>query len=144
MPIHGVAFGMLGDDAVDARDEDIIIEYPPRDRGKGARVTLRLPPRLVAYIAELAISNDRSLASEVQVALEVHENLSRLAAVTNTEEQERQRRASGGLRGVVGPSADRFADHMRNQIARDWSESFFDDPARAAEFTASLLGRTGD
>lgn len=143
MALERVAYGLIGDSEVGderEREEDTLVEYPLRDK-KGAKITLRLPARLVDYLGALASSNNRSLAAEIQVALEVHESLSRLAAVTDHETQQRLRDQSNGEVGVVGENADRFAEQLRTEVQRAWAGSFFNSSSRARRFVAELLGR---
>jgi hypothetical protein len=91
MPIENPLFQIIGDDDAgpeEARMESIEDLRPGGE--KGARVSLRLPPRLVLYIQGLAESNGRSFATECQAALEAHEALSRLTAVLDQDLQLRR------------------------------------------------------
>jgi hypothetical protein len=107
--------------------EDVAVEAIEDLRAtgdRGARVTLRLPVRLAAYIESLAKSNDRSFAAEVVAALQAHEALSRLAAVLDTELQERRKRESGGVHGVTGETAAKFVAMQREDLGRIWAAAF--------------------
>jgi hypothetical protein len=141
MGIENPLFQIIGDN--DAGPEEAQLEQIEDLRpvgGKGARLTLRLPPRLVLYLQGLAESNGRSLASECQAALEAHELLSRLSAVSDQELQRHRKAESNGLHGVTGDSAANFADHLRDDLARIWSQSFSTRPQQR-RFADELLGR---
>jgi hypothetical protein len=125
MSIENPLFQILGDNDAGPEEQQLegIEDLRPRG-GKGARVTLRLPPRLVLYLQGLAQSNGRSFAAECQAALEVHEALSRLSAVLDSDLQARRKAESGGLHGVTGTPADKFAEMLRDDVSRIWSQSF--------------------
>jgi len=131
MGIENPTFQIIGDNDAGPEEEQLaaLVDLRPGG-GKGARVTLRLPPRLVAYLQGLAHSNGRSLAVECQAALEAHEALSRLSAVLDHELQARRTAESGGVHGVTGKSAERFAEMLRDEISRIWSQSFATSPQR--------------
>jgi hypothetical protein len=125
MPIENPLFQIIGDN--DAGPEDAQLEAiedlrPGGD--KGARVSLRLPPRLVAYLQGLANSNGRSFAAECQAALEAHEALSRLTAVLDQELQRRRKEESDGVHGVTGQGAERLAERLRDELGEIWSTAF--------------------
>lgn len=125
MAIENPLFQIIGDN--DAGPEEAQLEAIEDLRpagGKGARITLRLPPRLVLYLQGLADSNARSLASECQAALEAHELLSRLSAVSDHELQKRRKAESGGVHGVTGAAAERLAEGLRDDLARIFSQAF--------------------
>jgi hypothetical protein len=125
MPVDNPLFQILGDnEAGSEQDFEVTVEDLRPAGGKGARVTLRLPPRLVSYIAGLAHSNGRSWAAECQAALEAHEALSRLSSVRDQDLQERRKKASRGVHGVTGKRAERFAEMLRDDLARIWATSF--------------------
>lgn len=125
MSIENPLFQIIGDNDAGPEESQLeeLVDLRPQG-GKGARVTLRLPPRLVAYLQGLAQSNGRTLAVECQTALEVHEALSRLSAVLDQELQTRRKSESGGIHGVTGRSAERFAEMLRDNVSRAWSQSF--------------------
>jgi hypothetical protein len=61
--IENPMFQIIGDNDAGPEEEQLeaLVDLRP-EGGKGARATLRLPPRLVAYLQGLAHSNGRSLA----------------------------------------------------------------------------------
>ena len=125
MAIENPLFQIVGDN--DAGPEEArleAIEDLRPDGGKGARVSLRLPPRLVLYLQGLAESNGRSFAAECQAALEAHEILSRLSAVLDQDLQRRRKRESDGVHGITGETADRFAETLRDDLSALWSQAF--------------------
>lgn len=125
MSIENPLFQIIGDNGAGPQEEQLerIEDLRPQG-GRGARVTLRLPPRLVVYLQGLARSNGRSFAAECRAALEVHEALSRLAAVLDSELQTRRNAHSDGVHGVTGESANKFAEMRRDDVGRIWSQSF--------------------
>jgi hypothetical protein len=125
MPIENPLFQIVGDDDPGPEEEQLESIDDLRARGgKGARVSLRLPPRLVLYIGGLAESNERSFAAECQAALEAHEILSRLSAVLDQDLQSRRKQESGGVHGVTGQNAERFAERLRDELGEIWSRAF--------------------
>lgn len=125
MPIENPVFMLMGDDdAGPEQDTDFTLEDLRRLGDKGARVTLRLPPRVYNYVAGLAESNRRSVAAEIQAALEVHETLSRMSALLDQDLQTRRHQESGGQHGVVGLTADRMIETLREDLGALWSASF--------------------
>lgn len=141
MPIENPLFQIIGDN--DAGPEDAQLETVEDLRpggGKGARVSLRLPPRLVLYIQGLAESNGRSFAAECQAALEAHEALSRLTAVLDQDLQLRRKRESDGVHGVTGEGAEQFADRLRDELGEIWSGAFSTRQQRR-RFADDLLAR---
>ncbi|MBJ7470351.1 MAG: hypothetical protein JHD16_03580 [Solirubrobacteraceae bacterium] len=140
MPIQNPLFQILGDnDAGPEQDFDLSIEDLRASGGKGARVTLRLPPRLVSYIAGLAETNRRSFASEVQAALEAHEALSRLSALMDEDLQRQRYEHSGGQHGVIDESAERMVQMLRRELSDVWAASF-GVPGADAAFAETLSG----
>jgi hypothetical protein len=116
---------LIGDnDAGPEQDFDLKVEDLRTAGEKGARVTLRLPPRVYNYVAGLAASNRRSVAAEIQTALEAHEALSRISALIDRELQEQRLRDSNGVHGVVGETAERMIRMLRRDLAALWAGSF--------------------
>ncbi len=133
MPIENPLFQILGDDdAGPEQDFDLTVEDLREVGEKGARVTLRLPPRVYNYIAGLAASNRRSVAAEIQAALQAHEALSRMTALLDQDLQQQRHRDSDGVHGVVGESAKKMIRMLRRDLAALWAGSFglAGDPSR--------------
>lgn len=140
MAIENPLFQIMGDDDVGPEEDQLeLIEDLRPAGGKGARVSLRLPPRLVLYIGGLAETNGRSFAAECQAALEAHEALSRLSAVMDQELQARRKRESGGVHGVTGENAERFAERLRDELGEIWSKAFT-TRSEQRRFADRLLG----
>jgi hypothetical protein len=141
MGIENPLFQILGDNDAGPEEQQLeAIEDLRPEGGKGARVTLRLPPRLVAYFQGLAQSNGRSFAAECQAALEAHEALSRLSAVLDHELQQRRKFESDGVHGVTGESARKLVDMLHDDLGRIWSQSFSTSTQRRA-VADRLFGR---
>lgn len=141
--IENPLFQIVGDN--DAGPEEAQLEAIEDLRptgGKGARVSLRLPPRLVLYLQGLAESNGRSFASECQAALEAHEVLSRLSAVLDQDLQQRRKRESDGVHGITGSNAERFAETLRDDLGQLWSRAFVTRDEQR-KFADRLIGHAG-
>ncbi|HWA54130.1 MAG TPA: hypothetical protein VG816_08160 [Solirubrobacterales bacterium] len=141
MAIENPLFQIIGDNDAGPEEEQLEgIEDLRPDGGKGARVSLRLPPRLVLYLQGLAQSNGRSFAAECQAALEAHEILSRLSAVLDQDLQLRRKRESDGVHGITGERAERFAETLRDDLAGLWSRAFVTREEQR-RFTDRLIGQ---
>jgi hypothetical protein len=143
MPIENPLFQILGDDDAGPEEAQLETIEDLRSTGeKGARVSLRLPPRLVLYLSGLAESNGKSFAAECEAALKAHEILSRLSAVLDQELQIRRKQESGGVHGVTGKNAERFAELLRDELGEIWSRSFvFATRSQQRKFADLLLGQ---
>ena len=107
MKIESSLYAAIGDHSVDGPNAKV--------------VNLRIPETLAAYVAALAVQNGRTVAEEIRAALRVSVLLSRLSIVLDTKLQAARRESSNGILGLKPDTAGRYADDVREQLAKEWS-----------------------